>query len=299
MLKYLISLLLLISCGTEHESNHADVSVLADKVSRYKVLIQEQQDRNGFIHVDKCDSLLYSGLIGASGIDVDLRSAEGRDGEWFRRPIQYNECYSAGESRSTISRDGLLGVIWYGYINNDLKMLEDLYEFGERRDWFMGDDTVLGGHTYFTPLYRTILAKAIAKLGGERHYWASVPLFMTKCEPGYRCHLQVLQILLIGEIQGSISGDQLNLLRSICLENHNNPLFTMAYAKYTNGDYSRTIDLLSKAKYPTHSLPTSAEVCSEWSIQRIDTHKDQLPCPAEGNIHSGGDLIFIYEMMNR
>ena len=99
------------------------------RYSTYSQLVTDQQDSYGFLHVDRCDSTLWSGLLGAAGVPVDLTAARDSSGAWYRRPLSYAECYDCGGSKSTVSRDQLLGVLWWAWRSQRADVLLDLLKY--------------------------------------------------------------------------------------------------------------------------------------------------------------------------
>lgn len=269
----------------------------------YLSLIPTVQGPSGFISTDRCDSLLLSSLLAsvAPGI-VDPRSAEDtvHPGRWYRRPVSIPECYSTGESRSTISRDQLLGVLWWAWRTQRLDILQDLWRYGEERSWFMGDGRLDGADTQFGPLVG-LLAREIFALGGSDYAARLVPLpaETEQGSVGFDAHLQVLEILLAGEIGGDISDSALERLREQVARQPRNPLYQYAAHRYTDGVQGAATALLSDpALYPSDHLPTSADRCEEYLPQR-DDGPDWQPCPAEGRTHSGVDFLFVADLIIR
>lgn len=287
----------LVGCGAKHpaESTRTDVTELTDKVANYHGLIMQAQDEAGFVGVDTCDSTLFSGLAGAAGASVNLTQAEDPDhpGRWYRRPVAYQECYASGASRSTVSRDQLLGVYWWAWRTKDLGALERLWAYGAARNWVMGDDAVGGAHTLLNGNMVRLLADAVYALGGENHQSARlIPYDWSGTPTGFEAHLQVLQVLLAGELNGALGDRALAVLQTQAERQPQNPLFQAAYHRYTDGDQSAAITLLlNEAWWPANRLPSSADRCEAWLPQR-DYGDDWAPCDS-GRGHSGADLLFV------
>lgn len=300
---YLKLLLVLIAgCGflsPKDKEDKPDLSGIKIKYDTYASLITKHQDSNGFVEVDKCDSLLFSGLISATGIRVNLTAAEEKPGRWLRRPTDYPECWENGESRSTISRDMLLGVYWHAWRAKDLALLERLREYGESRNWFMGDDSIGGLHTVLNPPMIGLLNDMIEKLGGEKRVftWRISP---SEACSGFECHLQMLQLLLYYEIHGQIPSPTVKAIVTIANRNPSNILYSYMKYFFTGTSLKPVIDLMLKTKrYPSSALPSSAEVCESWPVQREDGDKGLKPCPERNEIHSGGDWLFVANLLLR
>jgi len=274
-------LLTLVSCRTYKPHNS---TLPSDTYTRYVALLPTVQDSNGFVDTGHCDSILHTALISViPGTNINLSAAEIGPGQWLRRPANYPECFESGESRSTISRDMILGVIWSAVANKDLEMLERLWEYGSSHAWIMGTPFY---HTILNPNMVSLLSRAIEKLGGEKYIERKIPLTFGDCD-GYVCHLTALQIALYGYIEGDLSSGQINILKKLVDKAPANVLFQALYHKYTNGDYSAVKRLM--AKYPTNRLPTNKDWCDEWPVQRTEVSQ---PCDTPKQ-HSGGELLFI------
>ena len=95
-MKHLVCIIALITsfaCGSARKANHpnaVEVSALSEKVSLYEQL--QDQDSSGFIMTEKCDSLFFSGLLGAARpgtVDIEAaRSLSGISPTWHLRPAQ-------------------------------------------------------------------------------------------------------------------------------------------------------------------------------------------------------------------
>ncbi len=286
-MKHLL-LILLISCST-YKPKSAKSPIPNHMEENYIAMVQSIQDEHGFIDTNHCDSLTHSGLIAVHpSIDVDLRAAEISPGEWIRRPTNYADCYRTGKSRSIISRDGLLSVILSAVVNKDLKLLEDMWEYGTKNNWIMGKTT----HSVMNSNMVSLLARAIKKLGGPDHYLANkIPVIHSECN-GYECHLVAVQIATYGEVEGHIESRHLDYLEELVKKNPRNILYQALYHKYLDGDFSKVHKLINEI-YPSHRLPTNKDWCDDWRTQRDDNDPGLKPCKTEKK-HSAGELIFVY-----
>jgi hypothetical protein len=272
----------------------AEFEKLKEKHSKYLKLFKSEQKEAGFIYTDKCDSLLFSSLLSAVGVPgIDVVAAEAAPGRWWRRPASLPECYSVGESRSTISRDMLLGVLWWAWEKKRLDVLDRLFQFGESRDWVMGDDSIQGGHTVFTPLL-PLLARMRHRLGGHEHPARHFPLAseFDLNKDGFEAHLQVLQIILDAKVKGSYSQQGWNRLEEQARRQPNNPLFQFAIGKH-----KKTVELLLNNKWwPEDRLPTTGDRKEPWLLER-DFGPDWQPSNLPTKQHSGGDFLFVVSLL--
>ncbi|MFA5999970.1 MAG: hypothetical protein WC783_03270, partial [Candidatus Paceibacterota bacterium] len=108
------------------------------KYDKYISLIKEAQDNHGFIESQKCDSLIFTSLVGClPEVNVDIKAAfDSKTGTWQRRPIE-RPCYPA-HSKSTISRDQLLGLAWYTFYNKKLDISEQIVKYAINHAGYMG-----------------------------------------------------------------------------------------------------------------------------------------------------------------
>jgi hypothetical protein len=290
----LVAVLFLLSCAEKKkEPDVGIVEGLKDQATLYKALIKTHQDKDGFILTDKCDSLLFSALANPT---INLAAAEVEPGKWLRRPTSYAECWESDESASTISRDMLLGVMWRAWKQKDLALLERMYSYGERHKWFMGSGDLTA--TCFSPVFVSTLAQAIYKLGGSDYTIRNLAWTWNKKETGYKAHIQALHILIRREVYGKISNDAVDALERMSDRNRSNALYLALLGRYEEAA------VLLKEIFPEDRLPSKAEWCEEWRWQREETDESLKPCPTqeadtekEELTHSGGDFLFIYELL--
>lgn len=262
----------------------------------YVQLLPSIADGDGWYETDRCDALLFNSLIAAGGVDsISIPLARDEDGAWFRRPAK--DCYSSGGSKSSISRDMLLGVMFYATIAEEKGILEDLYNSGLSQSWVMGAGNI--SRTYFTPGLQSTLAEAIFYLGGPSFEERQYPQAWSTENVNFAAHLDVLHILLRGEIKGGVSEFMLQVLRKQYERSPRNPLFSFAYHKYHTGDYREALELLDNSDvWPKDRLPTTDNYCDEWYFQR-DPGADWEPCPDRQKTHTGGELIFLTKLIER
>lgn len=300
MFKYII-LLILFSCGKsgiKSSTNSNDLSSLTDKSSFYVEQIQERkQDSNGFIMTEKCDSLLFTGLLSAARPDLNINvSAAKRDGKWNRRPT--HDCGPEfGNSRSTISRDMMIGYFWHLWRAKDLISAVTLMDELKSNAYFLkGDGTP--GELFMLPSYMNTLAEMIKAMGGpEYNIELLMPASFQSQPEGFEAHLTGWHIHLRGEILREIPTNNMEILTFLALKNSENPFFQALKAKYDDGNMDKVIDLLlNNNEWPNDSLPTTENHCDEWPIQREYQEKDWGACEPFHE-HTGAELVAIYELI--
>lgn len=248
-------------------------------------------DKDGFILSDKCDSLLFSGLLAAAApeLNVDLTAARDATGSWHRRPNQ--DCGPRyNNSRSSISRDMMVGVMWYAWRTKDLQLAEDL--FASLNGYTLPGSGDFITRTLTPAMYKT-LQLLIEKLGGAKAKFVIGGDALGKGD-GFVAHLNVWHILLRGEIEGGIVEPHYNLLKHHAEREPMNPLYLAAWAKYSGGSYLPAIIRLKQMFGP--ELPTTDDWCSEWIIERDYDNKDWAPCSPHKQ-HTGAELITIYRLI--
>lgn len=277
-----------VSCGHKKDSPAPSLvdSALNTTAAVYLNHQGEVQDKDGFIETDACDSLTYSGLLGAAtGVTLNIRAAREADGRWHRRPLTYKECFPAG-SASTISQDGIIAMLWYAYVHKDLELVQNFYDYAKPRSWIIGDGP--RNLTFVGELEPTV-AQLLFKLGGADHIARKIPLVWPPGLAGPAAHISMLHLLLRNRLYGTIEESGKKFIKDQVARQPKNPLFQCAA-----GNVQAATDVLNHANYwPTDRLPTTIERCDNWLPQR-DFGADWLPCSDRPvKRHSGGDLLFI------
>lgn len=301
LLTLLTFVALFCSCDEEGKKkarpNRSPIDVIIEKANLYKQLIGGVQDDFGFIYSDHCDSLLYSGLISASGVAVDIEAASNGNGKYYRTP--YHDCFlghgtnipGRRASGSEISRDMFAGLFWSLRNNLNVGESKKIIEYGRKQDWIMGRGAI--DRTYLTPNFVDTLYKlADRKYKGPKYFWLD-PI------KDHQRHVVALNIALQGDIDGYISNSMYDLIKKFNKISPSNMLFSFIRNRYSHGDQSNVIEFLSDDTYfPNERLPTSADYCSEWLWLRDDRKDSWRPCD-DGLTHSGGDFLFIAYLLMR
>jgi len=296
-MKYFLFLLMfLIGCGHRGNSasNTTNVAVLASIESQYEaykeLIATTQQDANGFVETNTCDSLLFSALLGSSGIEVNLEAARDDVGQWHRRPLSYTECYP-GSSASTISKDQLLGLMINIWHNKRLDLAEGLYNYGVEYVFVYGQGPV--SDVVMTPSMIATLCEIMYRLGGPDHpVERAVPQLYTLSNVGSPAHLDVLTILLRNFLVGSISATELEVVNTQFGREPTNALFAYAHALFTDGNYQQAADtLLNQSLFPVGRLPAASDrgVHYLWSVDASGWGADQ----GDSRVWAGVDFEYV------
>jgi hypothetical protein len=271
---------------------------LQAKSKLYSQLIDSHRDADGFIMTEECDATFFSGLLGAAlPGTVNIAAATDGNGQYFRRPG--HDCGPAfSNSRSTISRDQMLGVMWHMWRNRDVVAATQLMEQLQADNYILkGDGTP--GELLFIPAYVNTLAEMIYKLGGHRYEAElALPAVLSGGED-YEAHLAVMHILLRGEIIGSIPDFNFQILQKLAEDNSRNPLFQAAYHRYLDGNYTSAVQLLmDDSEWPADHLPTSVNHCDNYPVQRSYTDRNWSACRIDNPVeHTGAELIVITNLV--
>lgn len=255
-------------------------SSLIQKRELYLELIKSFiAERNGLVD-DDCDALMYNSLASVGGVDIDIMSFRNDEGQWFRTPLM--DCYSKRGKPASISRDMILGLMWWIWDTKNLKIAEDLHTYGRTHYWKMGEGD---SRVYMSPILQGTLALMIEKLGGESFVEKYAPEIWSDDLYGYRLHLQLLHSLLRGEILGSVGNNTLNMYKHYAEKEPNNALVQFGLHLYTDGIQNSTIDILMKSEWwPNEKLPSTNNVCHLWIMLHSETRVDALKPDSKGCI---------------
>lgn len=298
----LLTLLALAACSSgsrEVKPNNEPLADILEVRDTYLSLLPEVQHEHGFIysHDSDCDSLLFTGLVVASGGSANYRAAQDHrtPGRWYRTP--YQDCYansqsdngSGRKSGSTTSIDMLAGLLWAAYSLRDLGIANDLISYGKKNLWFMGYPK--GDRTFFWPPHRqTLYAVAGKSYGAEKIDYIDP-------RKDHARHVLALYMILEGEVRGKLSSGNADLLVKLAKADPQNALFQYGKARFSTGDFAPALTILrDESLFPRERLPTSSDRCGRWLWERKASHAAWRPC-AERSIHSGGDFLFITKLL--
>lgn len=262
-MKLLPLILLLTSCSyfEKHESkdvaSDSRIDQLKAKYTQIYAEVEGALDQNtGWPSVADCDGTLWAGLACSVGLPVQIEKAEYAPGEIHRRPAPscYNDTEGDVGSKSTISKDMLLGYKMCLWARKDLPALQRLADYGEKNDWIMGKPTELVSRVLLSGNGIGLLGRAIYALssGSDDRYYRRLGYLFPKVEADFERHLQTHGILLQDSVDNSynltsINGEMLDRLTENANAFPTDPLFAAALGRFT-GDQSNTITLLLEEK---------------------------------------------------
>jgi len=263
----------------------------------YCGLSESAYKSNGWVH-SKCDGLLFTSLHALACPYVDITPFQKELGLWKRSPSF--DCYAKGESKSGISRDMILGVIFYSWQYNRLDFMEELIAYGEVNDWDMCDGEYIDEATrisrcVMSPTIKATIYEVASKLGyncdNTCKVARAVPQVWNPHETDFQAHLLNVHILIRGLVQGAINGNQLAQLNWQADRVPENELFLANLGIWKDGDFSKSA-ILNELYFPSTRLPKSSERCTDYLWQR-DPGKDWEPCPSENLTHAGTDFLLV------
>lgn len=292
-MRHLLLTLLLFSCA---KHNHPGEPASSDK---FALVAEKQQlyceegrkilNERTFMD-DECDSLLFTSLwLTACNVSEFTLDAWHDGGKWYRNPKK--DCYPA-HSASSLSKDMSLGLMTYWLHFKKLDEVKDFIAFGQEHNWDMcggdaQDNTTLISRCVLSPALIVLLKDIKKKLSGE-------PVSLTDLELlAFTDHLEVLRILLTGQVYGGITDSQKASLKSQAESQPHNGLFVGAYEKYSSWDHAADL-LLAEDQFPADKLPNNHDNhCTSYLYSRDEGSSDWAPCPAEPfHTFDGTDFVF-------
>lgn len=221
---------------------------------------------------------------------MPLEKAEASPGQWMRRNLAAGACYP-DRSKSTISKDMLLGLTWWAWRAKRLDVMQQLVAYGEAHNWVMGDPIDRPQDVFVTPSEAGLFYQVIYRLGGEDNPARKIPDVYPEGLTGFQAELQVWNILLHGEISDTpgITDTALKRLHEHAQRQPNNPLFEVAVAHYTGDAGGARLLLSDETQWPSVHLPTRENHCQAWVVQR-DDGSDWRPC----DTGDAGDIDTLY-----
>ena len=321
-MKRVIFTLVILLAGCASKSKDPVIKRIMELEAKAEVYVSKMealQGDFGWISADKCDGLLFNGLAAATGrLGIDVKAA-GVQGIYTRTP--YASCFPEGRSRSSISRDMLLGLAHYFWTKQDRDGIEEFIQAHEASDWIAGaHDGSLDGKSrvLVSPSLRAIFYEMRWRMGGADSGARLIPQVFTP-QKGFRIHLQVMTMHLIGRMRGKIPDGWHDLIQAYRDNNMENALFQALASRYGDGDQMNAVELLLSDKYfPAQRLPEHTEYCTDYLWERdqkvpevielVDEegnktfkitsnmvpNKDWLPCEAKEKHYQGIDWLVAY-----
>lgn len=262
---------------------------LDTKYNFYLSQLPKVIDESGFVFSGECDSILFSCLMAIDpNVKFDIKAAfDSSTGMWHRRPCS-KPCYPA-HSKSTISRDMFIGILYYAYFKQRLDILEQVISYALSHNLIMGKGDL--SRTIMTPALLSTFAWASYRLGGPSRWWLRmIPLGLSEHTTGYQTHLAVLHGLIRNKLEKK--DKHLDLFRKHSKEQPNNALF-----QYAVGDLEKVYTILNSERYfPSDRLPNHMDRKPEYLWQR-DCR--EYVSGTDNKVIAPADFIFMYNVVKR
>jgi len=230
----IIGALFFLNCGkVKQEPN--DNTEPADALTNINIKGAIYAEQGDELYTKRCDKLTFKALFDTYGRQIDLFTHEWFPGEWHRDTIV---CINNG-SNSEISRDGLIMLLHALWERKDMDAVRRLYDYGKAHGWKAGDGPDdLTSMAPLVPIMQAMLDIEERQIIEPRDIWT-----------GFRAHLIVLYIHLVGKVKGEISEAYYQMLKKYYKENENNPLISAIYHRYTDGDFTMAVTALNDDTY--------------------------------------------------
>lgn len=302
-MRALLILLFALGCGKYHGHNSSiDMPrELAEKRDLYLELSKSHQDRYGMFE-PVGDSILFSCLYQfAGGADVDALSSFSQLGAPIRHPEVGPE-----HSATPVSRDMVIGFMYCALSSAEgREIMQRLVNFGQENNWDMcagaegyDIDIVLRfSRCVMTPSMVATIYRVASKVGVPCEAVCQVskllPYNMPSNVSGFTRHLAFLRVGLEATVSGKIDADTLATMRRHAEAEPRNALYQAMYSRFLDGDQLVAMSILRRTKiFPSDSLPTTANYCTEYLYQRDESPADWEPCPDQVREHPGIDYLF-------
>lgn len=260
---------------------------LDNKYKFYLTQLPKVSDEHGFVFSDECDSILFSCLM---AIDPNIKfnidvAFDPKTKMWHRRPCS-KPCYPV-HSKSTISRDMFLGILYYAYFRRRLDIIEQVITYALSHCLNMGKGDL--SRTIMTPALLGTFAWASYRLGGpSRWLLRQIPLGLSENTTGYQTHLAVLHGLIRNKLEKK--DNHLDLFRKHAKEQPMNALF-----QYAVGDLEKVYTIINNERYfPSNRLPNHLDRKPEYLWQR---DCKEYVSGSESEIIAPADFIFMYNVL--
>jgi hypothetical protein len=273
---------------------------LAEKYETYRRLYSGALDKAGF--VPGCDGLLFTSLLVASGLNQDISQAESKTepGRWYRSAD--HDCYPTGQSRSSISRDMLLGLSLALWQTGDAAAVERLLQFSEQNKGILGDaidGEELAGAATMSPSLLSLYSELDYRFSGRTSVNRGYFPELGRNFVGFEAHLMALRLILKSSLYGGLIDTDFNRIAEQIPTQPQNALFQTIYHAFTDGDGTLAADILLNEKYfPSNALPGSAQRCELYLWQRDQNSDDWLPCSDENLTFPAVDFFWVYALLN-
>lgn len=238
--------LMLFACGknvSEEPTSNLDNVLEKDRI--YSALIGNDPYRL----VTAGDALTFVGLY-ASAKKWKSLYKHMYDNTWHRNVY---EVYP-DESRSGISLEGMLSAINFLISMNDVDGIKQIYQYGQDNDWIFGVGPE--EYTQLPQLEYLLQSYCESNLTG-----LEFPSF-----EGYKGNVIGLWVATKGRLYGYIRDAEITLVERLISAEPSNPIYHTILHRYTDGDHSKAVSILSNDKiFPPDRLPSTPLDLFAWN----------------------------------
>lgn len=305
-----LSILLISMIGSCAKHNTPDATPipldqsLVQQRDLYCGLYRETYDQLKWTH-SRCDGMLFTHLYALGCPNIDVSVFEDKDtGQLFRDPD--HTCFTdfvAGKdgSRSGMSRDMLIGRLWWIWVNQDLSAIERMINFGEQHDWDMcggqyENYEIKQGRCIASASLKGTMYEIRYQLGGADHGTRYVPFAWNPWDDDFTAHLSVLHMSLRGFVFNGVTDLHLDFLQDMSDNSERNALFALMaslFGSEVDQNKLRIIDSMNDSRlFPKDRLPNESDRCTEYLWQRNNDENWQ-PCEDGEPVHSGTDFVIV------
>ncbi|SMF22751.1 hypothetical protein [Pseudobacteriovorax antillogorgiicola] len=284
---------------------------LVEKYFRYIKFSAEHLDEKGWMEDTYCDGLLFNSLRAVAGAPVDMFLAEDPQvpGRFYRNWRQ--DCYKnhladkPNSSKSTISRDMLIGFLHWTLSEQRADLATNLVNYGKSRSiqgiplaWVVGEGQI--GRAEMPPGLIQNAYDVIEKITGTPSPLRDVNFQVWSSCNGYPCHLQTLAALLRWRLDGQLSSQAMTTLEAVADREIHNAMYNAVYGRIAISDIhiERAYQsLLNEQWFPGDRLPSNRDRKGHYIFERDyikngSTNPSWLPSDEPKKVYSGTDFLF-------
>lgn len=257
---FFIAVMAIFSCGKKEDPKALPLRLAKELKDAYEKKTNEAKEtfdkETGWPSALDCDGTLWAGLAASAlGDSVRLDFAEIEDGRIGRRPKTKPSCYP-NESKSTVSRDMVLGFLYGAYRSHDDQMFRKFHEKSRSTNWVIGDPwPERAGEVLLNGNLVGLMGRMACKFDQGCPNYSKIPPMNSKSETDYVQHLTALFILLNGEVdEGMIVTTAIpkadkELIKWQLDMHPSDALFNAAYHLYEDGKFDDAANLLLDPNY--------------------------------------------------
>jgi hypothetical protein len=266
----LISLAIVFSaCAKNEDTGAASAASLSDVKARAEVYQRLMGDP--YSRVARCDGLTFIGLFDAATESVDTYKHEytvNADGSKLYATGEIHRdrepCHVDGQaqndSRSECSLENVLGFLHSMQSRGDTKAVRRVVAQAKSNNWSF----CYGGDSGYTklPQLQLLLNDWIAKLDGKA-FLAEDADAIAQIK-GFRGNVLGSYLTLKGRVFGYLRDYELEAVDELISAVPGSPLYRAIYHRFSDGDQSKAIKIMTGTNFPTDDLPNDEHRTFDW-----------------------------------